>query len=154
MGEQGANQPNLSRRERVAQVVRDVQRRRAASEHVTDAEVVAAHPDLAPALESALAEIAPNPTDEAASSQAAPPNPDDEPESASKPSSAEDEATATGARHAATPRAARRRPYLMVIDPWYCDVIVQRYEQFTGKKAERVEGATASSRQPVVESAR
>jgi DNA modification methylase len=32
-----------------------------------------------------------------------------------------------------------RRGYLMEIDQWYCDVIVQRYEQFTGKKAERVE---------------
>lgn len=30
-----------------------------------------------------------------------------------------------------------RRAYLMEIDPLYSDVIVQRYEQFTGKKAER-----------------
>ncbi len=30
-----------------------------------------------------------------------------------------------------------RKAYLMEIDPLYCDVIVQRYEQFTGKKAER-----------------
>ena len=27
---------------------------------------------------------------------------------------------------------------LMEIDPAYCDVIVQRYEKFTGRKAERV----------------
>ena len=33
-----------------------------------------------------------------------------------------------------------RRAFLMEMDPWYCDVIVQRYEQFTGKKAERIEG--------------
>jgi len=30
-----------------------------------------------------------------------------------------------------------RRAYLMELDTLYCDVIVQRYEQFTGKKAER-----------------
>jgi DNA modification methylase len=30
-----------------------------------------------------------------------------------------------------------RRAFLMEIDPLYCDVIVQRWEQFTGKKAER-----------------
>ncbi|MCC7407228.1 MAG: ParB N-terminal domain-containing protein [Phycisphaeraceae bacterium] len=30
-----------------------------------------------------------------------------------------------------------RRAYLMELDPLYCDVIVQRWEQFTGKKAER-----------------
>jgi len=30
-----------------------------------------------------------------------------------------------------------RRAFLMELDPLYCDVIVQRYEQFTGKKAER-----------------
>jgi DNA modification methylase len=28
--------------------------------------------------------------------------------------------------------------YLMEIDLLYCDVIVQRWEQFTGRKAERV----------------
>jgi DNA modification methylase len=32
---------------------------------------------------------------------------------------------------------AGRKAYLMEIDPMYCDVIVRRYEQFTGKKAER-----------------
>jgi hypothetical protein len=31
-----------------------------------------------------------------------------------------------------------RNAYLMELDPLYCDVIVARYEQFTGRKAERV----------------
>ncbi len=31
-----------------------------------------------------------------------------------------------------------RRAYLMEMDPPYCDVIVQRWEKFTGKKAERM----------------
>ena len=31
-----------------------------------------------------------------------------------------------------------RRAFLMELDPLYCDVIIQRYEQFTGKKAERL----------------
>ncbi|QDU44328.1 Modification methylase DpnIIB [Symmachiella dynata] len=31
-----------------------------------------------------------------------------------------------------------RKAYLMELDPPYCDVIVQRWEQFTGRKAERV----------------
>lgn len=30
-----------------------------------------------------------------------------------------------------------RRAYLMELDPLYCDVIVQRYEQFTGNQADR-----------------
>jgi DNA modification methylase len=30
-----------------------------------------------------------------------------------------------------------RRAFLMEIDPLYCDVIVERFEQFTGKKAQR-----------------
>jgi DNA modification methylase len=30
-----------------------------------------------------------------------------------------------------------RHAYLMELDPLYCDVIVQRWEKFTGRKAER-----------------
>jgi len=30
-----------------------------------------------------------------------------------------------------------RKAYLMELDALYCDIIVQRWEQFTGKKAER-----------------
>jgi DNA modification methylase len=30
-----------------------------------------------------------------------------------------------------------RKAFLMELDPLYCDVIVARYEQFTGRKAER-----------------
>ena len=30
----------------------------------------------------------------------------------------------------------QRNAYLMELDPLYCDVIVQRYEQVTGNKAE------------------
>jgi DNA modification methylase len=33
---------------------------------------------------------------------------------------------------------SRRHAFLMEIDPLYCDVIVTRWEKFTGKKAERV----------------
>jgi DNA modification methylase len=36
-----------------------------------------------------------------------------------------------------------RRAYLMELDPLYCDVIVARWEQFTGRKAQR--HASASS---------
>jgi DNA modification methylase len=35
-----------------------------------------------------------------------------------------------------------RKAFLMELDPPYCDVIVTRYEQFTGKKAERIAAAT------------
>ena len=31
----------------------------------------------------------------------------------------------------------RRRAFLMELDPLYCDVIVQRFERFTGEKAKR-----------------
>jgi DNA modification methylase len=33
-----------------------------------------------------------------------------------------------------------RRAYLMEIDPLYCDIIVTRWEQFTGKQAQRHTG--------------
>ncbi len=33
-----------------------------------------------------------------------------------------------------------RRAFLMELDPLYCDVIVQRWEKFTGRKAERLSG--------------
>lgn len=36
-----------------------------------------------------------------------------------------------------------RRAFLMELDPAYCDVIVTRWEAFTHKKVERVEGAVA-----------
>ncbi len=39
---------------------------------------------------------------------------------------------------------AGRKAFLMEIDPLYADVIVARYEAFTGKKAERVEAAQAA----------
>lgn len=35
-----------------------------------------------------------------------------------------------------------RRAFLMELDPLYCDVIVQRYEQFTGETARRQKSAT------------
>jgi DNA modification methylase len=31
-----------------------------------------------------------------------------------------------------------RRAFLMELDPAYCDVIVERWEKFTGRKAERI----------------
>jgi DNA modification methylase len=34
-----------------------------------------------------------------------------------------------------------RKAYLMELDPLYCDVIVQRYEKFTGKKAQLEKGS-------------
>ncbi len=40
-----------------------------------------------------------------------------------------------------------RRAFLMELDPPYCDVIVQRWEKFTGRKAERI---SARSNAPVV----
>jgi len=39
-----------------------------------------------------------------------------------------------------------RRAYLMELDPLYCDVVVQRFADFTGKKAERQ--MTIAERQP------
>jgi DNA modification methylase len=38
-----------------------------------------------------------------------------------------------------------RRAFLMELDPLYCDVIVQRFEQFTGIKAERQLGTSITS---------
>ena len=35
----------------------------------------------------------------------------------------------------------KRRAFLMEIDPLYCDVIVQRWQQFTGKKPHRASAA-------------
>jgi len=32
-----------------------------------------------------------------------------------------------------------RKAHLMEIDPLYCDVIVQRWERFTGQKGQRIE---------------
>jgi DNA modification methylase len=42
-----------------------------------------------------------------------------------------------------------RRAFLMELDPLYCDVIVTRWEQFTGKKAER-SADPAETDQPTV----
>jgi DNA modification methylase len=39
-----------------------------------------------------------------------------------------------------------RQAFLMELDPLYCDVIVARYEQFTGKKAERLKGSAVGPR--------
>jgi len=38
-----------------------------------------------------------------------------------------------------------RKAYLMEIDPPYCDVVVDRWEKFTGKKAERMEAVKGVS---------
>jgi len=38
-----------------------------------------------------------------------------------------------------------RRAYLMELDPLYCDVIVQRWEAFAGRKAQRIENPLSSS---------
>jgi site-specific DNA-methyltransferase (adenine-specific) len=40
---------------------------------------------------------------------------------------------------------AGRRAFLMELDPRYCDVIVRRWEEFTGRKAERRSPATSGS---------
>ena len=40
-----------------------------------------------------------------------------------------------------------RRAFLMELDPLYCDVIVQRFEKFTGQKAEKVPSALGSNAQ-------
>ena len=41
-----------------------------------------------------------------------------------------------------------RRAFLMEIDPAYCDVIVQRWEGFTGKKAQRNSGKESPEKTP------
>ena len=41
-----------------------------------------------------------------------------------------------------------RRAFLMELDKAYCDVIVQRWEQFTGRKAERVSAAARTETTP------
>jgi DNA modification methylase len=38
-----------------------------------------------------------------------------------------------------------RKAFLMELDPLYCDVIVQRWEAFTGRKADRVPAASEIS---------
>jgi len=38
-----------------------------------------------------------------------------------------------------------RRAFLMELDPLYCDVIVQRWQNFTGRQAERQEHGTDHS---------
>ncbi|MFO0873155.1 MAG: DNA modification methylase [Phycisphaerales bacterium] len=40
-----------------------------------------------------------------------------------------------------------RRAFLMELDALYCDVIVRRFEEFTGTKAERISGAAPSDSQ-------
>jgi DNA modification methylase len=42
----------------------------------------------------------------------------------------------SGSTLIAAERSARRA-FLMEVDPLYCDVIISRFEQFTGRKAER-----------------
>jgi DNA modification methylase len=41
-----------------------------------------------------------------------------------------------------------RKAFLMELDCLYCDVIVQRWEKFTGKKAERINGQTPTEETP------
>lgn len=46
----------------------------------------------------------------------------------------------SGSTLIACEKVGRRRAFLMELDPAYCDVIVQRWEELTGKKAKRIEG--------------
>ncbi len=41
-----------------------------------------------------------------------------------------------------------RRAFLMELDQAYCDIIVQRYEEFSGNKAERIEAGKATQTTP------
>ncbi len=43
-----------------------------------------------------------------------------------------------------------RRAFLMELDPLYCDVIVQRFEKFTGRKAERVQAEETAPVEPTL----
>lgn len=43
-----------------------------------------------------------------------------------------------------------RHAFLMELDPLYCDVIVKRWEEYTGQKAERIEGAVTPQETPTV----
>jgi DNA modification methylase len=43
-----------------------------------------------------------------------------------------------------------RRAFLMELDPLYCDVIVTRWEQFTGKQAVLAGTGTRSAPEPLV----
>ena len=38
-----------------------------------------------------------------------------------------------------------RKAFLMELDALYCDVICERWEKFTGRKAERITGAVEAS---------
>lgn len=40
-----------------------------------------------------------------------------------------------------------RRAFLMELDPPYCDVIVRRWEEFTGRKAKRTRGCNSSRKE-------
>ena len=44
-----------------------------------------------------------------------------------------------------TAEQTNRKAYLMELDPLYCDVIVERFEKFTGKKAERIPATEEAS---------
>ncbi len=47
-----------------------------------------------------------------------------------------------------------RKGYLMEMDPAYCDVIVQRWEEFTGRKAERITSPAEETAEEKVSDAR